>query len=379
MMNVWLVSELARRLGQNHLSRKLVGLAEYLFSTLRKFAKLAPSFLWSRFRWSSLRAIGSSQVVRMGSALMGGVGYIVLLSEEVRTRLSPVADYAAVSTEPKVWTYDWVTAYRWEFLFIGFLALTLGSIIFLLCPRVIKKYSDAEAYATSEFSVYDLSASPNLSLIRELRENINALRLLGSNPAAKTDGRFAYLKDDISRGFHNTFYNTVVGAMVFPESRIKQPTLPNKIPSLLSLDSNDPIPPFIEETIKTYGRDVSAELKTKVRENALKRWRDFKIQFRQIFGSCLDSEFSRKIRATYFLGSVSRQIVDENLMIDGSQDSYLRPKFMQGDYQFFDKITIFSFVCGILFYFGILLVAIPSAYTSWKVFSVVSSKVFGGS
>lgn len=375
-MSAWRVSDIVKNFWQYDIPQKLIELAARLLSTLSAMIKSTAAFLWSRFRWSALRAIGSSQAVRMGSVVMGIVGYILLLSAEIRDRLAPVADYAVTDAEAKPWTYNWVATYRWEFLFIGSLALTLGSIVFLFCPRIIKKHPDSEAYATNESSVYDLYTSPNLSIIRKFRENLNALNYLSKGLASRKNNKYSFLKDDNSINFHNTFYNTAIAAMAYPENRIQQPTLPNKASPKISLVSDDPIPRFIDSVITTHGKQVPNELKEKVRENALKRWQDFKYQFHQIFASHLDGEFSRKIRATYLLGNVARQIMDENLILDHAHDSYLRPKFMQGDYKNYDRITFWSLSCGILFYFGILLVAIPSVYTSLKVISVVGSKVF---
>jgi hypothetical protein len=102
------------------------------------------SWFEERSRWSNLRAIGESGLVK-ASVLMPAFGYLLLLNENVHQFL--LLKYDGVLLHflhlPPLW--------RVWLLFYGTFFLALGSILFsVCCPREIKRYGSAYDMATAE-------------------------------------------------------------------------------------------------------------------------------------------------------------------------------------------------------------------------------------
>jgi hypothetical protein len=95
-----------------------------------------------RSRWSELRALGQSPLVR-ASVLMPAFGYILLLNDNVHQYLTIKYDGWLLQYLPSLW--------RVWLLFYGTFALAIGSIIFsAFCPTEIKRYSSAFQMASLE-------------------------------------------------------------------------------------------------------------------------------------------------------------------------------------------------------------------------------------
>jgi hypothetical protein len=93
------------------------------------------NWLETHSRWSELRALGQSPLVR-ASVLMPAFGYILLLNENVHQYLTIKYDGWLLQYLPSLW--------RVWLLFYGTFALAIGSIIFSgLCPAEIKEYVSA--------------------------------------------------------------------------------------------------------------------------------------------------------------------------------------------------------------------------------------------
>jgi hypothetical protein len=89
-------------------------------------------WLETQSRWSELRALGQSNLVR-ASVLMPAFGYILLLNENAHQYLTIKYDGWLLHYLPSVW--------RIWFLFYGTFSLALGSILFsVFCPVDIKRY-----------------------------------------------------------------------------------------------------------------------------------------------------------------------------------------------------------------------------------------------
>jgi hypothetical protein len=97
----------------------------------------ALKWLEAQSRWSKLRALGQSNMVR-ASVLMPVFGYLLLLNENVRQYLTIRFDVV-----PSMW--------RVWLLYYGSFALAIGSILFTFwCPAYIKKYASAFQMADAE-------------------------------------------------------------------------------------------------------------------------------------------------------------------------------------------------------------------------------------
>jgi hypothetical protein len=90
-------------------------------------------------RWSELRALGQSPLVR-ASVLMPAFGYILLLNDSIHQYLTIKYDGWLLQYLPSIW--------RVWLLFYGTFLLAIASIIFgWLCPAEIKGYASAYGMA----------------------------------------------------------------------------------------------------------------------------------------------------------------------------------------------------------------------------------------
>src|SRR5258708_31939217 len=102
---------------------------------LKYLALSAFKWLELKSRWSELRALGQSGLVR-ASVLMPAFGYILLLNEDVHQHLTIKMDGWLLQYLPSIW--------RVWLLFYATFALAIGSIIFSgRCPAQIKGYASA--------------------------------------------------------------------------------------------------------------------------------------------------------------------------------------------------------------------------------------------
>lgn len=93
-------------------------------------------------RWSGLRALGSSGLVR-ASVLMPAFGYMLLLNDNVHQYLTIKYDGILLHYLPTVW--------RIWFLFYGSFLLAFATILYsLFCPRQIKRYGTPYEQAGAE-------------------------------------------------------------------------------------------------------------------------------------------------------------------------------------------------------------------------------------
>jgi hypothetical protein len=92
------------------------------------------TLLEARSRWSRLRVLGQSSLVK-ASVLMPAFGYILLLNENVHQYLTIKYDAWLLHYLPSTW--------RIWLLFYGSFILAVGSILFNRCPTEVKQYASA--------------------------------------------------------------------------------------------------------------------------------------------------------------------------------------------------------------------------------------------
>ena len=106
-----------------------------------------PGGLWkwleAQSRWSKLRVLGQSNMVR-ASVLMPVFGYLLLFNEKARQFLTIFYDANGVFRHfPSMW--------RVWMLYYGSFSLAIGSLLFaFLCPICIKQYWSAFAMVDAE-------------------------------------------------------------------------------------------------------------------------------------------------------------------------------------------------------------------------------------
>src|SRR5258707_15077077 len=112
---------------------------------MQRIAKWLASWIgWLelRSRWSELRALGQSPLVR-ASVLMPAFGYILLLNDNVHQYLTIKYDGWLLQYLPSIW--------RVWLLFYGTFFLAIASLIFsAACPVQIKRYNSAFGMADAE-------------------------------------------------------------------------------------------------------------------------------------------------------------------------------------------------------------------------------------
>jgi hypothetical protein len=92
------------------------------------------TWLEGRSRWSKLRVLGQSNLVKL-SVLMPAFGYVLLLNENVHQYLTIKYDGWLLHYLPSTW--------RIWLLFYGSFFLASGSILFNRCPTEVKQYASA--------------------------------------------------------------------------------------------------------------------------------------------------------------------------------------------------------------------------------------------
>src|SRR5260221_7846873 len=110
---------------------------------MRQFIDWFWNWLEARSRWSELRTLGQSNMVR-ASVLMPVFGYLLLFNENVRQYLTILYDATGLLRHfPSMW--------RVWMLYYGSFSLAIGSIFFaILCPVFIKQYASAFQMADTE-------------------------------------------------------------------------------------------------------------------------------------------------------------------------------------------------------------------------------------
>jgi hypothetical protein len=92
----------------------------------------------THLRWSNIRTIGNSPIVR-ASILMPVVGYLILLNQNLMT------------IETKYRYFFLHNPWRLVFIYYGFLIISVSAIMYALrCPHQIQKYSSPVEYMNSE-------------------------------------------------------------------------------------------------------------------------------------------------------------------------------------------------------------------------------------
>src|SRR5260221_379178 len=110
---------------------------------MRQFIDWFWNWLEARSRWSELRTLGQSNMVR-ASVLMPVFGYLLLFNENVRQYLTILYDATGLLRHfPSMW--------RVLILYYGFFFFSIGSIFFAIWfPVYIKQYASAFQMADPE-------------------------------------------------------------------------------------------------------------------------------------------------------------------------------------------------------------------------------------
>jgi hypothetical protein len=99
-------------------------------------------WLEARSRWSQLRVLGNSGLVR-ASVLMPAFGYLLLLNDNVHQYLTIKYDGWLLHYLPSIW--------RIWLVFYGSFFLAIGTILFTaFCPEEVKRYVSAFEMADAE-------------------------------------------------------------------------------------------------------------------------------------------------------------------------------------------------------------------------------------
>jgi hypothetical protein len=142
------------------------------------------TWLEARSRWSKLRELGQSSLVR-SSVLMPIFGYLLLLNENVHHYLTIQYDAG--------WPFNYLpTMWRVWMLFYGSFLLAMGSTLFAWwCPTEIKQYA-------SPFSLVD-AERPHLTAHSQTQQIADRLKTLYSrmSPWESTIFALPRLKPDL--------------------------------------------------------------------------------------------------------------------------------------------------------------------------------------
>ncbi|HEV2078680.1 MAG TPA: hypothetical protein VGR19_02120 [Allosphingosinicella sp.] len=133
-----------------------------------------PSFpkLEEATRWSKLRAIGNSGLVR-SSALIPIIGYLILLNDKVADWIQILGD---VDISPRL-----------IMLYVGLSFVGTASILYsIFCPEIIRRYGTAVEYTTSESGYF--MVRNNFNYVKaSVRGDLNKLPSWQVNTLGLTD------------------------------------------------------------------------------------------------------------------------------------------------------------------------------------------------
>lgn len=122
----------------------------------------ARDWLESHSRWSQLKALGNSNLVR-ASVLMPAFGYMLLLNDQVHQYLTIKYDGWLLKYLPNVW--------RIWLLFYGSFFLAAATVLYsAFCPQEVKRHSSAFEMADAEAKhYYNINEAPLVQhKVREL-------------------------------------------------------------------------------------------------------------------------------------------------------------------------------------------------------------------
>lgn len=104
-------------------------------------------------RWSTLRSVGSSPVVRLSIAAPF-VGYMIIFNSELQSLLTLVeplfSDVSQGNASSNENSLEAILSKRFELLYIGLIFIGLASITYVRGPRECKQYPDEVAYVGAE-------------------------------------------------------------------------------------------------------------------------------------------------------------------------------------------------------------------------------------
>jgi hypothetical protein len=121
----------------------------------------------THLRWSNIRTVGNSPIVR-AAIVMPVVGYLILLNENL------------MAIEAKYRYFFLHSPWRLVFIYYGFLIISVSAIMYALqCPNQIRKYSSPVEYMNSE-----LEFLASFFRSKTLLESVSA-RVYGITPRQK--------------------------------------------------------------------------------------------------------------------------------------------------------------------------------------------------
>jgi hypothetical protein len=105
-------------------------------------------FLLSSYKWSSIRILGNSRIVKF-TVLVPIIGYLLLFNDFLLQyfKLSPEIFKAKTETSG----IGWPTLWRLYIIYFGLCFLAGGSILYnLFCPIIIKRYGSFSEFSSGE-------------------------------------------------------------------------------------------------------------------------------------------------------------------------------------------------------------------------------------
>ncbi len=133
---------------------------------MRIFVEKLFAWLEERCRWSQLRTLGGSNLVRT-SVLMPAFGYMLLLNHNVHQYLTITYDGRLLNYLPPTW--------RVWFLFYGSFFLATAAILYaVLCPSEIKRYVSPFEMADAQ-TKHRVNLGDYQSVQDRLRESYGAI------------------------------------------------------------------------------------------------------------------------------------------------------------------------------------------------------------
>lgn len=180
----------------------------------RRLTRAAMDLSW--IEWSTVRGIGNSPIVRL-TAIMPFVGYLIIYTDLVQqlycTAWTELANRK--SADCAAFGRDFAT--RLHLLYLGLFLIGCGSLVFSVgCPRVVRRYADANDFVREEYETASKrnvryyskrvrELDPEMALVVKTSNAPAMARITGrpesASPAALTDEDYRDAKVDVMRAY----------------------------------------------------------------------------------------------------------------------------------------------------------------------------------
>lgn len=130
-------------------------------------------FSWFPFDWDTIRKIGETRILKTAAPIAIVIPFLAKL-------LNEVPEFIKIPWLEEIIVLKMRLPFTWYFLFFAVVLATLGGLLLLLCPRIVKEYDNFADYESDSkggnylrLALYQISPLPKH---KPLDDHLNAVR-----------------------------------------------------------------------------------------------------------------------------------------------------------------------------------------------------------